>query len=70
MRLAFFSHDLRRVDVERVGRVIILPQQAAKDVAVHTLQTRQAVAFFPAHAPQPIARGVATRHFFELKKRA
>ncbi len=70
MRLALLRHDLRRVDVERVGRSIVAPQQAAKDAAVHTLQARQTVIFFRAHAPQPIARGVAARHVIELKKRA
>jgi hypothetical protein len=70
MRLALLGHDLRRVDVERVRCAIFARQQAAKNAAVHTLQTRQAAAFLPAHAPQPIARGVAARHFLELKKRA
>jgi hypothetical protein len=69
MRLALLDHDLRRVDVERVRCAIFARQQAAKNAAVHTLQTQQAAAFLPAHAPQPIARGVAARHFLELKKR-
>jgi len=32
------------------------------------LQTRQPTAFFRTHAPQPIARGVAARHFIQAKK--
>jgi hypothetical protein len=68
MRLALLGYDLRRVDVECVRCAIFARQQAAKNAPVHTLQTRQAAVFLPAHAPQPIARGVAARHFLELKR--
>ena len=70
MRLALLGYDLRRIDVERVRCAIFARQQAAKDAAVHALQTRQPIAFLRAHAAQPIAGGVATWHVFELKKRA
>lgn len=69
-RLAHLRDDLRRIDVERVSRAIILAQQAAKEAAVHPLQPRQSVTFFRAHATQPVADGVAARHFFELKQSA
>ena len=58
-----------------------LPQQSTKDAAVYTLQSRRTIGlalvgaqclrvrFLRAHAPQPIARGVAARHVIELNKR-
>jgi hypothetical protein len=70
VRLTFCRHDLRRIDVERVAGAFTVAQQAAKDAAVHALQTRQPIAFLRAHAAQPIAGCVTTWHVFELKKRA
>jgi hypothetical protein len=37
VRLTFFRHDLRRVDVERVAEPLVVAQQAAKDAAVYAL---------------------------------
>jgi hypothetical protein len=53
-----------------LGDVFVVAQQTAKDAAVHTLQTRQPIALFRAHALKPSAGGVAARHPLQSKKTA
>jgi hypothetical protein len=51
LRLAFFRHNLRRVDVERIVSALITPQHAAENTAMHPRQSRQATRFVDSHAP-------------------
>src|ERR1035438_9920382 len=65
--LTLFRHDLRRIDVEREVRALVVAQQTAEHATVYTLQPRQPAAFFRPHASHPIAAGVAARHFIQAK---
>src|SRR5450759_82589 len=56
--LSLFRHDLRRIDVEREVRALVVAQQTAKHATVYTLQPSQPSAFVRPHTPGTIDRAV------------